>query len=79
MRVYCGTKQQAPDGYDRIGTPFQCLRKGYGVCLYSGKKGTGQRRPQNIGGTNSFFLFLFVILLFLVVFLTVQYFIRRRI
>lgn len=32
-KIYCGTKQGAriPPGYTRLGTPTECLRKGFGV------------------------------------------------
>lgn len=38
-------KQQLPDGYDRFAIPFQCLRKGYGACLYANRHGAGAIRP----------------------------------
>lgn len=31
QRVYCGTRDPLPLGYERIGTPYECLRKGVGV------------------------------------------------
>jgi hypothetical protein len=33
-KIFCGNKT-LPDGYDRSGTRFECLKRGYGVCLYS--------------------------------------------
>lgn len=33
-RVYCGTKTPIPSTYQRIGTPYECLRKGVGVGKY---------------------------------------------
>lgn len=32
-RIYCGNSNILPPGYDRFGTRFQCLRKGYGAAL----------------------------------------------
>lgn len=29
--AYCGTRVPIPAGYDRNGTPYECLRKGVGV------------------------------------------------
>lgn len=34
-RAYCGTKQQIPDGFTRRGTRHECLKKGFGACMYS--------------------------------------------
>lgn len=38
MRVYCGTKLHLPEGYDMFGTPYECLKKGFGVGMYKNKK-----------------------------------------
>lgn len=38
QKVYCGMKQQLPDGYDRFAIPYQCLKKGYGACLYANRR-----------------------------------------
>lgn len=62
-----------PPGYDRKGLPYQCLKKGYGACLYAGRLGTGinvvaQRYepPQRLleNSSNRWLLLLSVILLF---------------
>lgn len=45
QKVYCGTKAVLPEGYDRFAIPYQCLKKGYGSCLYANKRGTG-RNPS---------------------------------
>lgn len=67
QKVYCGMKPVLPEGYDRFAIPYQCLKKGYGACLYANKRGTGYNN-------RSFFfplvlmlavVFLFVGLLFL--------------
>ena len=34
MKVYCGKRNPIPPEYDRVGEPFECLRKGVGVGLY---------------------------------------------
>lgn len=33
-RKYCGNKEVVPEGYERRGTPYECMQKGYktGVC-----------------------------------------------
>lgn len=46
QKVYCGTKQILPEGYARFARRFQCLRKGYGACLYAGRLGRGRRGAQ---------------------------------
>ena len=37
-KIYCGNDAMLPDGYARYGTLAECLRKGYGACLYSTPK-----------------------------------------
>jgi hypothetical protein len=39
-KKYCGNSNILPDGYDEFGDLFDCLRKGYGICKYSGKLGS---------------------------------------
>lgn len=34
-------KQALPEGYDRFAVPYQCLKKGYGACLYANRRGRG--------------------------------------
>lgn len=34
-RIYCGKSGILPPGYDRFGTPFECLRKGYGAGIHA--------------------------------------------
>jgi hypothetical protein len=48
QKVYCGMKQDLPEGYARFANRFQCLKKGYGACLYAGRRGRGVpgRREQ---------------------------------
>lgn len=65
-------KQQLPDGYDRFAIPFQCLRKGYGACLYANRLGRGRGAgvaiappPQPVGDRT----LLVVVLLLLVLLL----------
>ena len=41
QKVYCGTKQALPDGYARFANRYECLKKGYGACLYAGRRGRG--------------------------------------
>lgn len=42
QKVYCGTKQALPEGYARFANRYQCLKKGYGACLYAGRRGRGR-------------------------------------
>jgi hypothetical protein len=37
-KIYCGTDLILPDGYTRFGNNPECLRKGFGSCLYSPPK-----------------------------------------
>ena len=39
-RAYCGTHEILPEGYTSFGSRHDCLKKGFGVCLYSKKKFT---------------------------------------
>ena len=81
QKVYCGNQPQAPQGYDRIGRPFQCLRKGYGVCLYNGRQGQRfQRPPIPLVASRMYsygMLFLSITILFLLIFWTVYYFVGK--
>lgn len=61
QKVYCGMKQILPDGYDRFAIPYQCLKKGYGACLYANKKGT---KYQEQFFSNVFNRLVFMFLLF---------------
>lgn len=45
MTSYCGTKDAIPEGYERIGTNHECLKKGFGICKYSGKFHTKSSSP----------------------------------
>ena len=33
--VYCGNDDITPDGYSRVGSRIECMRKGYGSALYN--------------------------------------------
>lgn len=37
-KLYCGSQNELPDGYDDFGIPSECLRKGVGVGMYIDKK-----------------------------------------
>lgn len=41
--IYCGTSMILPEWYETRGRPYDCLRKGYGICYYMNKEGTGIR------------------------------------
>lgn len=69
QKVYCGMKQVLPDGYDRFAIPYQCLKKGYGACLYAGKKGTcGPRYEEQFFSklTNRILFMFFLMVVFVV-------------
>jgi len=46
-RFYCGLKQILPEGYARFGLPYECMKKGYGACLYHGRLGAGRNNNNN--------------------------------
>lgn len=70
QKVYCGKQPILPDGYDRFAIPYQCLKKGFGACLYAGKRGTcgGERYEQQFFNrlSNRLLFMLVVVLLFVV-------------
>ena len=33
-KIYCGNQEQKPNGYDKLGTRYDCLRKGFGAAMY---------------------------------------------
>ena len=37
-KIYCGTDVMLPNGYTRFGNLSECLRKGYGACLYTPRR-----------------------------------------
>jgi hypothetical protein len=37
-KIYCGDKEELPDGYHVFGTRSQCLRRGFGVSSFLQKK-----------------------------------------
>lgn len=50
VKIYCGLEEKLDDeNYDRIGTRYECLRKGIGVGLYKirkKKKSSKKYRPD---------------------------------
>ena len=34
-QIYCGDKEELPEDYDRQGSRFECMKKGYGSALYN--------------------------------------------
>jgi len=34
VKKYCGNSEELPDGYDRYGTRYECMKIGVGVGLY---------------------------------------------
>lgn len=39
-RLYCGNKDSLPSGYDDFGSPYDCLRKGFGAGKASCENGS---------------------------------------
>ena len=82
QKVYCGMKQVLPDGYDRFAIPYQCLKKGFGACLYANKKGTGGCRYEqqffNRLSNRLLFMFIVVVLFVVLLFLLKHFFIVER-
>lgn len=37
---YCGTAKKVPVGYEKHGTRYECLRRGFGAGMYSQIKNT---------------------------------------
>jgi len=68
QKVYCGTKQVLPDGYDRFAIPYQCLKKGFGACLYANKLGT-RYRQQFFNKLSNRLIFMLVLVMMFVVLL----------
>ena len=33
--LYCGNNEEIPEGYDGLGSRYDCLKKGIGVGLYN--------------------------------------------
>lgn len=46
MKTYCGNQKILPEGYDRFGTNYECLKKGYGICKYNGKQYSKNTEPS---------------------------------
>lgn len=72
QKVYCGMKQQLPQGYNRFAIPYQCLKKGYGACLYANRRGEcrGARyeEPFFRRAKNQMLFLLFLLCLFAILF-----------
>jgi hypothetical protein len=71
--IYCGLKNPIPQGYDRLGTTYECLKKGYGACLYNGKCGT---QFQNLFFDNQYNRYMLITIIFLFFIIIVQIFIK---
>lgn len=82
QKVYCGMKQVLPEGYDRFAIPYQCLKKGYGACLYAGRRGAGGLRYEeqffNKLSNRLFFLFCLLVVFFVLLFLLDGFFIPKE-
>lgn len=49
QKKYCGLKEPLPQGYTRYGNRYECMKTGYGICLYGNKKGQGiKSRPPPV-------------------------------
>lgn len=40
MKIYCGSNKHVPRG-SKKGSPYECMKQGYGVCKGKGLEGTG--------------------------------------
>jgi hypothetical protein len=68
QKVYCGMKQVLPQGYDRFAIPYQCLKKGFGACLYANKLGIGHQQ-QFFSKLSNRLVFLLVLMVMFAVLL----------
>jgi hypothetical protein len=59
-KIYCGM-QNLPNGYDRFGHKTECLRKGFGLCLYT--PATNQRFNFLSLFSNLWFWLIFIIIM----------------
>lgn len=65
--------QELPVGYDRHGLNYECLRKGYGACLYNGKLGMGRENRLTFHHRiNRILLMIIILLIFLCALLVLQ-------
>ena len=51
-RIYCGNNDILPDGYDQMGTPYLCLRKGVGTGIHlplAQRRAFQQTPPRPLG------------------------------
>lgn len=74
-KIYCGMQPVLPDGYDRHGLNYECLRKGYGACLYHGKLGTGIGGDQRLlfhSRSNRVLIMIIILLVFICTLLALQ-------
>lgn len=46
VKIFCGNGDIVPAGYDRLGTRYQCLQKGFGAGLYK-SSGLQSRRDTS--------------------------------
>lgn len=68
---YCGLKEILPDGYDRFGSRYECLKTGIGV----GKNlqnGNVRRKPIN-------YMMLFIIIILIVIVIAIIYLLYKSI
>jgi hypothetical protein len=47
-KLYCGNGNVVPDGYDRAGSRFECLRKGYGSALVYSTEASRKQAIQSM-------------------------------
>lgn len=69
-KIYCGDKDNLPEGYDRLGSLHACLQKGVGI----GKRKRAEKGPKSILIPITLFL-IFSTGLFLSLYYTKPYFI----
>lgn len=88
QKKYCGDKQQLPQGYTSFDTRYNCLRRGFGACLYSGNKGTriGNNNRRNgtiitfeiIVAMSITFIFLILNLILLIIIIIIAYLKKKK-
>jgi len=69
-KIYCGLRA-LPEGYDRMGDKTECLRKGYGTCLYANVAAEAPEFNFRSLWTNFWFWFLFICIIICLILLII--------
>lgn len=46
-KIYCGDREELPDGYDRFGSRRECLNRGFGVGVFGVSDAERERMLKN--------------------------------